>query len=68
MISAAMSSGCGARGEESRARAAFSRFAASASDSAVTGKWSFGMSMRGQSNFGKYCVFRGSAVLVSESE
>ena len=34
--------------------------------SAVTGKWSFGLSMRGQSNFGKYWVLRGS-VLVSES-
>jgi len=46
--------------------AIFSRRSASASASAVAGKWIFGFSMRGQSNFGKYCVLRGS-VFVSES-
>ena len=33
----------------------------------VTGKERLGQDSRGQSNFGKYCVLRGSAVLVSES-
>ena len=33
----------------------------------VTGKRSFGLSRRGQSNLGKYCVLRGSAVFVSDS-
>ena len=31
-----------------------------------TGKRSFGLTMRGHVNFGKYIVFRGSAVFVSE--
>ena len=31
----------------------------------VTGKRSFGLTIRGQGNFGKYSVLRGSVVLVS---
>ncbi len=35
---------------------------------AAMGNRTLGLSIRGQSNFGKYIVFRGSAVLVMEME
>ena len=68
MMSAAMSSRWSARAcsiwrdrERPRAATVFARL------SGVSGNVSFGFTTRGQSNFGKYIVFRGSAVFVSES-
>ena len=49
------------------ASAAASACATRAVSAASTGKRSLGLSMRGQSNLGKYWCFRGSAVLVIES-
>jgi hypothetical protein len=67
MMSAAMSSGCSASAWWIWRIASSSTAAVRASDSGVSGNESFGFTTRGQSNFGKYIVLRGSEVFVSES-
>ena len=64
---AATSSGWSARACVIWRTARSSSAAVRATDSAVSGNVSFGFTTRGQSNFGKYIVLRGSVVFVRES-
>ncbi len=66
MISAATSSRLSTRACFTCASASASTFFTRSISASSTGKRSFGLTMRGHGNFGKYIVFRGSAVFVSE--